>query len=50
MEYIIAQVQDKDARRSITDDVQQSEFKDGRLLKSKSIAINDLETASIALI
>lgn len=50
MEYIVAQVQDKDARRSITDDVQQSEFKGGRLLKSKSIAINDLENGEYRLI
>ncbi len=50
MEYIVAQVQDKDARRSITDDVAQSEFKDGRLLKSKSIAINDLENGDYRLI
>jgi hypothetical protein len=50
MEYIVAQVQDKDARRSITDDVAQSEFKDGRLLKSKSIAINDLANGDYRLI
>ncbi len=50
MEYIVAQVQDKDARRSITDDVPQSEFKNGRLLKSKSIAINDLENGEYRLI
>jgi tetratricopeptide (TPR) repeat protein len=50
MEYVVAQVQDKDARRSITDDVPQSEFKDGRLLKSKSIAINDLENGEYRLI
>jgi|GEM_PF-3394312 len=50
MEYIIAEVQDKDARRSITEDVPQAEFKDGRLLKSKSIAINDLENGEYRLI
>ena len=50
MEYIVAQVQDKDARRSITDDVPQTEFKNGRLLKSKSIAINDLENGEYRLI
>ena len=50
MEYIVAQVQDKDSRRSITEDVPQSEFKDGRLLKSKSIAINDLENGEYRLI
>ena len=50
MEYIVAQLQDKDARRSITEDVKHSEFKDGRLLKSKSIAINDLENGDYRLI
>ena len=50
MGYIVAQVQDKDARRSITDDVLQTEFKDGQLLKSKSIAINDLENGEYRLI
>ena len=50
MEYIVAQVQDKEARRSIIEDVPQSEFKDGRLLKSKSIAVNDLENGEYRLI
>ncbi len=50
MEYLVAQVVDKDARRSITEDVRQSEFKDGRLLKSKSISINDLENGDYRLI
>jgi GWxTD domain-containing protein len=50
MEYIVASPQDKDARRSITDVVKHAEFKDGRLLKSKSIAINDLENGDYRLI
>jgi len=50
MEYIVASPQDKDARRSITDVVKNTEFKDGRLLKSKSIAINDLENGDYRLI
>ena len=49
MEYIVAQSRTRE-RRSITDDVPQSEFKDGRLLKSKSIAINDLENGDYRLI
>jgi TolA-binding protein len=50
MEYIVASPLDKDARRSITDDVKHSEFKDARLLKSKSIAVNDLENGDYRLI
>jgi GWxTD domain-containing protein len=50
MEYIVASPQDKDARRSITEPVKHAEFKDGRLLKSKSIAINDLENGDYRLI
>jgi GWxTD domain-containing protein len=50
MEYIVASPQDRDSRRSITEDVKHSEFKDGRLLKSKSIAINDLEDGDYRLV
>ena len=50
MEYIVASPRDKDARRSITESVKHAEFKDGRLLKSKSIAINDLENGDYRLI
>jgi hypothetical protein len=50
MEYIIAQLQDRDARRSITEEVHHSEFKDGRLLKSKTLAVNDLENGDYRLI
>ena len=50
IEYIVANFQDKVGRRTITDDVKPEEFKDGRLLKSKSIAINDLEDGDYRLI
>jgi GWxTD domain-containing protein len=50
MEYVVAHLQDKDARRSIIEDVPHSEFKDGRLLKSKTIAVNDLENGDYRLI
>jgi hypothetical protein len=50
MEYTVASPVDKDARRSITEDVLHSEFKDGRLLKSKSILVNDLENGDYRLI
>jgi GWxTD domain-containing protein len=50
LEYMVASPQDKDARRSITDEVKQAEFKDSRLMKSKTIAINDLENGDYRLI
>jgi len=50
MEYTVASPVDKDARRSINEDVLHSEFKDGRLLKSKSILVNDLENGDYRLI
>jgi len=50
LEYIVANFQDKAGRRTITDDVKPEEFKDGRLLKSKSIAIADLEDGDYRLI
>ena len=50
MEYIITHLLDKEGRRASTEDVAQSEFKDGRLLKSKTIAVNDLENGDYRLI
>ena len=50
MEYIVTPLLEKEGRRSIIDDVAHSEFKDGRLLKSKTIAVNDLENGDYRLI
>jgi GWxTD domain-containing protein len=50
MEYIVTHLLDKEGRRASTEDVAQSEFKDGRLLKSKTIAVNDLENGDYRLI
>jgi GWxTD domain-containing protein len=50
MEYIVTHLLDKDGRRSSTEEIPQSEFKDGRLLKSKTIAVNDLENGDYRLI
>lgn len=50
VEYVVASLQDRDARRSSIDKVPHSEFKDGRLLKSKSILVNDLENGDYRLI
>jgi GWxTD domain-containing protein len=50
MEYIVTRLLDKEGRRSITEEVPHSGFKDGRLLKSKTIAVNDLENGDYRLI
>jgi GWxTD domain-containing protein len=50
MEYIVTHLLDKEGRRASTEDVAQSEFKDSRLLKSKTIAVNDLENGDYRLI
>lgn len=50
MDYVFANVEDKADRRTLTEDVPQSEFKDGRLLKSKSIAVNDLNNGDYRLV
>ena len=50
MEYIVTRLLEKEGRRSIIDDVAHTEFKDGRLLKSKTIAVNDLENGDYRLI
>jgi GWxTD domain-containing protein len=50
MEYIVAPPLDKQGRRNSTEEIPQSEFKDGRLLKSKTIAVNDLDNGDYRLI
>jgi hypothetical protein len=50
MEYIVAQPVDKEGRRTSTEEIPHSQFKDGRLLKSKTIAVNDLENGDYRLI
>jgi len=50
MEYIVSHLFDKEGRRTISEEIPQSEFKDGRLLKSKTIAVNDLENGDYRLI
>ncbi|HUO30017.1 MAG TPA: GWxTD domain-containing protein [Bryobacteraceae bacterium] len=50
LEYTVANFHDTAGRRTVTDEVKPEEFKDGRLLKSKSIAINDLEDGEYRLI
>jgi len=50
MEYIVTPLLEKAGRRASTEEIPQSEFKDGRLLKSKTIAVNDLENGDYRLI
>jgi GWxTD domain-containing protein len=50
MEYIVTRLLEKEGRRSSTEEVPHSEYKDGRLLKSKTIAVNDLENGDYRLI
>lgn len=50
MEYVFANLDDKADRRTLTEDVPHSEFKDGRLLKTKSISISDLQVSDYRLI
>jgi GWxTD domain-containing protein len=50
IEYVFANLEDKTDRRTLTDDVAQSEFKNGRLLKSKSISISDLQNGDYRLV
>jgi GWxTD domain-containing protein len=50
MEYIVSPPLEKDGRRSSTEEIPHSQFKDGRLLKSKTIAVNDLQNGDYRLI
>ena len=50
MEYIVASPFDKASHRSSSENIAQSQFKDGRLLKSKTIAVNDLPNGDYRLI
>jgi GWxTD domain-containing protein len=50
IEYVFASLEDKADRRTLTEDVPQSEFKNGRLLKSKSISVSDLPNGDYRLV
>ncbi len=50
MEYIVTRLLEKEGRRSSTEDIPHSQFKDGRLMKSKTIAVNDLDNGDYRLI
>jgi GWxTD domain-containing protein len=50
MEYIVSPPLETGGRRSSTEEIPHSQFKDGRLLKSKTIAINDLDNGDYRLI
>ena len=50
LEYVLANVRDREMRRSITEDLAHSEFKNGTLLKSKTLPLNDLENGEYRLV
>jgi GWxTD domain-containing protein len=50
IEYILANTHDREARRSLSDPVTAAEFKNGVLLKSKTMPLNDLESGDYRLI
>jgi GWxTD domain-containing protein len=43
LDYVMGQVNNRDVRKTWTDKVAASEFRDGRLLKSKTVPIGELE-------
>jgi len=50
LEYMLANLRNREARRSITDEVARREFKNGALLKSKSLPLTDLESGDYRLV
>ena len=50
LEYLLANLHDREARRAVTDDVPRTEFKNGVLLKSKSLPLTDLENGDYRLV
>jgi GWxTD domain-containing protein len=50
VEYLLAHLQDRNMRRAMTDVVQPPEFKDGSLLKSKTIPLAGLEAGDYRVV
>jgi len=50
LEYVIASLRNREARRSVTDEVSRTEFKNGTLLKSKTLPITGLEPGDYRLL
>jgi len=50
VEYLIAHLQDREARRIVKDAVPASEFREGRLLKSKTLPLADLPAGSYRVV
>jgi GWxTD domain-containing protein len=50
VEYVLANVQDREARRILTDTVAPSDFHDGRLLKSKTIPLAGFDPGDFHLV
>ena len=50
LEYVLVNLHNREARRSVTDEVPRTEFKNGVLLKSKSLPLTDLENGDYRLV
>jgi GWxTD domain-containing protein len=50
VEYVLAHIHDRDARRTLTDTIAASEFENGHLLKSKTIPLTELESGDYRLV
>jgi GWxTD domain-containing protein len=50
LEYVLANTHNREARRSFTEEVGHTEFKNGALLKSKSLPLADLENGEYRLV
>jgi len=50
VEYVVANTQVREQRRTFADHIAASEFKDGRLLKAKSIALTGLENGDYRIV
>ncbi len=49
-EYVIANTQSREMRRTFTDNIAAAEFRNGRLLKSKTIPLQDLENGEYRMV
>ncbi|HEY6390309.1 MAG TPA: GWxTD domain-containing protein [Bryobacteraceae bacterium] len=50
LEYVIASLHNRESRRSVADDVSHAEFKNGTLLKSKSLPLAGLEAGDYRMV
>ncbi len=50
LEYVLANIHNREARRTVTEEIAHSEFKNGTLLKSKTLPLADLESGEYRLV